>query len=75
MREVPDALQVPTAINQVTSTDFMHDQLGDGRAIRLLNVIDDGNREVLGIEVDLSLPSSRVIRVLKQFMARCGNPT
>lgn len=35
--------------------DFMADRLGDGRAFRLLNVLDDFNREGLGIEVDFSL--------------------
>ena len=28
---------------------FMADRLGDGRAFRLLNVLDDFNREGLGI--------------------------
>ena len=37
-------------INQVWSMDFMHDQLNDGRSFRLLNVIDDFNREALGIK-------------------------
>jgi len=55
---------VPDAVNRVWSMDFMHDQLEDGRSFRLLNVIDDFNREALGIEVDFSLPSERVIRVL-----------
>ena len=41
VREKPEPLTVPTAINQVWSMDFMHDQLGDGRCFRLLNVIDD----------------------------------
>jgi putative transposase len=27
--------------------DFMHDQLEDGRTFRLLNVIDDFNREAI----------------------------
>ena len=36
------------------SMDFMADRLGDGRAFRLLNVLDDFNREGLGIEVDFS---------------------
>ena len=38
----------------------MHVVLSDGRAYRLFNVIDDFNREGLGIEVDLSLPAARV---------------
>lgn len=54
--------------------DFMHEQLEDGRCIRLLNAIDDFNREALGIEVDFSLPSHRMIRVLTQIMAWRGEP-
>ena len=43
--------------------DWMHDQLTDGRCFRLLNVLDDFNRQGLGIiEVDLSLPTTCVIR-------------
>jgi putative transposase len=57
IREKPETLSVPTAINQVWSMGFMHDQLSDGRSIRLFNVIDDFNREGLEIEVDFSLPS------------------
>ena len=52
----------------------MHDQLVDGRSIRTLNVIDDFNREALGIEVDFSLPSERVIRTLEQHMEWRGKP-
>ena len=54
--------------------DFMHDQLQDGRSFRLLNVIDDFNREALGIEADFSLPSQRVIRALKQIIDWRGKP-
>ncbi|VTN33344.1 integrase catalytic subunit [Klebsiella pneumoniae] len=48
--------------------DFMHDQLSDGRSVRLLNIIDDFNREALAIEVDFSLPASRVVRTLEQLI-------
>jgi putative transposase len=56
------------------SVDFMHDQLSDGRSVRLFNVLDDFNREGLDIEVDLSLPSARVIRSLKQIIQWRGKP-
>ena len=52
--DVPDALAVPERPNVTWSMDFMADRLEDGRAFRLLNVLDDFNREGLGIEVDFS---------------------
>lgn len=60
VRELPQPLSVPAAINEVWSMDFMHDALTDGRNFRLFNVLDDFNRQGLGIEVDFSLPSLRV---------------
>ncbi len=72
VREKPEALTVPQAINQVSTMDFMHDQLEDGRTFRLLNVIDDFNREAIGMEVDFSLPLERVIRELKQIISSRG---
>ena len=73
-REKPEALSVPEEINQVWSMDFMHDQLEKGRCFRLLNVIDDFNREALGIEIDFSLSSLRVIRALEQIISWRGKP-
>ena len=49
-------------------------QLSDGRSFRLLNVINDFNREALGIEIDFSLPSERVIRSLNQIIEWRGKP-
>ena len=57
MREKLSPLKAPEIGNEVWSIDFMHDELGDGRSIRLPNVTDDFNPEALGIEVDFSLPS------------------
>ena len=44
----------------------MSDALMCGRHFRTFNVIDDLNREALAIEIDLSLPAPRVIRVLER---------
>jgi putative transposase len=73
-RDKPDALAVPDAPNHTWSMDFMADQLADGRSIRALNVLDDFNREGLGIEVDFSLPAERVIRSLNWIIEWRGKP-
>ena len=73
-RDKPQALAVPQRINEVWSMDFMHDALSDGRSFRTFNVIDDFNREGLGIEVDLSLPAARIIRVLERIIEWRGRP-
>ena len=74
VREKPEALTVPQALNQVWSMDFMHDQLSDGQCIRLFNLIDDFNRESLAIDVDFSLPALRVIHSLEQVIQWRGIP-
>lgn len=68
------ALFQPQQPNQVWSMDFMSDSLWDGRSYRLLNIIDDYNREMLCIEADTSLPSLRIIRVLEQLAQERGLP-
>lgn len=74
-RDKPDALSVPIAKNQVWSMDFMSDALADGRTLRTLNIIDDYNREALAIDVDLSMPSQRVIRSLERVIEWRGKPS
>ena len=73
-RDYPGELDVPIAPNQVWSMDFMSDQLVHGKTFRTFNVMDDYNREGLGIEVDISLPSARVIRALEQIIEWRGKP-
>ena len=73
-REKPDELVVPEQPNEVWSMDFMADRLGDGRQFRLLKILDDFNREGLGIEVDFSLPAERVVRALNQIIEWRGAP-
>lgn len=71
---IKQALFQPEAMNQVWSIDYMSDSLWDGRKFRLLNVIDDFNREILAMEADLSLPTLRVIRVLEYLKEFRGLP-
>lgn len=70
----PKPLAQPEAANVSWSLDFMSDSLITGRAFRTLNIIDDFNREGLWIEVDTSLPSERVIRVLEMIALWRGYP-
>ncbi len=53
----------------------MRDTLYDGRVFRTLNVLDQGTRECLAVEVGFSLPSRRVIALLDALVALHGAPT
>lgn len=68
------ALTVPVRADRVWSADFMSDALYQGTRFRTFNVIDDFNREALAIEIDTSLRTPRVIRVLERLGAERGYP-
>lgn len=63
---IKQPLNAPPKADHMWSMDFMHDTLYHGKRFRTLNLLDEGVREVLAIEVDSSLPAERVIRVLNQ---------
>jgi putative transposase len=67
-------LERVSELNVSWSMDFMSDALTTGRKFRVLNIVDDFNREVLAIEIDTSLPAQRVVRVLEQVVAWRGKP-
>ena len=73
-QRIKQPLTLPDGTNKTWSMDFMSDSLVDGRRFRLLNIIDDYNRESLWIEVDTSLPALRVIRVLERLLELRGKP-
>jgi len=73
-RDKPDALAVPEAPSITWLMDFMADRLGDWGTFRLLNVLDDFNREGLGIEIDFSLLAERVIRSFDRIIEWRGKP-
>jgi putative transposase len=70
----PEPLAVPEEMNQRWSADFMSDALWCGRRFRTFNVVDDFNREGLGIDIDMNLPALRVKRFLDQIAAWRGYP-
>lgn len=64
----------PLYPNVTWSMDFMSDALEDGRKTRVLNVIDDFNRECLRIEIGVSICSERVTRILDWIIELRGKP-
>jgi putative transposase len=68
-------LEAPPVLNRTWALDFMEDSLYGGRRFRVLNVIDEGNREALAIEIGTSIPSARVIRLLEDLVDLHGRPS
>jgi putative transposase len=77
-RRVPARVKQPLIntqrMNQTWSMDFMHDTTESGRKVKVLNVIDDFNREALAIDVDYSIPAEGVKSVLMDIIERRGKP-
>ena len=70
----PEPLTVPNSLGHTWSMDFMSDKLHNNSRFRTFNVIDDYNRELLGIDIGTSIPSLRVIRYLDQLAQCHGYP-
>jgi putative transposase len=64
----------PRYKNHVWSYDFVHDRTYNGKAIRMLTVIDEHTRECLAIEADRKLNSQNVMDVLSQLFIEHGTP-
>ncbi len=64
----------PEYPNHVWSYDFVQDRTHDGRAYRMLNIIDEFTREALMIRVDRKLSSVDVIDALTDLFLLRGPP-
>lgn len=67
-------LEVPSAVNQRWSMDFVSDQLSHGRRFRVLNVVDDFSREMVGQLVSVSITGYQVARFLDQIFEERSKP-
>jgi putative transposase len=54
--------------------DFMRDSLANGRAIKVLSVVDEYTRKCFRIEVDTSINGVRVVRTLGEIGQIAGLP-
>ena len=64
----------PAYCNHVWSYDFVADRTADGRAIRLLVIVDEHTRECLSIDVARKLTSEDVLERLSDLFVRRGVP-
>lgn len=71
---VRQPLQRPQGPGQSWSIDFVSDALICGRRFRVLNVIDDFNREAVAMSAAMSITSSRLIRMLEMAIWEYGKP-
>ena len=64
----------PVCSNDVWAMDFVHDQLYDGRKIRILTVIDTFTRYVPAIEVRQRFTGADVVATLETVCRQTGYP-
>lgn len=63
------------AVNEQWALDIVQDALATGRKIRVLSVLDVFTREALALEIDTSLPGSRVVRILDRLRGERSLPS
>ena len=60
-------LALPSRPGERWSIDFIHDQLANGRRIRILNIVDDYSRRCVGQLVDTSISGLRMTRFFDEL--------
>lgn len=71
---IREQLIQPGAVNQTWSIDFMSDALVNGRRFRVLNVMDDYNREALINEAHYSIPAQKLVLSLQRLLSERSKP-
>jgi putative transposase len=60
--------------NHVWAFDFQFDQTADGRALKLLNIVDEFTREALVMLVERSIDADTVVAMLERLVAEHSAP-
>lgn len=68
-------MEAAECVNQRWSMDFVSDQLSNHRRFRVLNIVDDFSREIVGQLTEFSISGQRVARFLNQMMETRGKPS
>lgn len=72
---VKEPLVIPATLNETWSMDFMCDTLENGKRFRILNVIDDYNREALIVKPQVIFPGEFVVNALEDLVFYRGKPS
>ena len=64
----------PIRPNVVWAADFQFDQTGDGRQLKLLNIIDEHTRQALAMDVARNIDADHVCATLDRIAAVRGYP-
>ena len=64
----------PEHKNHVWSYDFVHERTHDGRALKILTLIDEHTRECMALRVERQLCSEEVLEVLGELFVQRGAP-
>ena len=67
-------MEVPLNVNERWSMDFVSDQLSNGRRFRVLNIVDDYSREMVGQLASVSITGNQVARFLDALEEVRGLP-
>jgi putative transposase len=67
-------MEMPNQVNQRWSMDFVADQVSNGRRFRVLNVVDDYNRQMIGQLVSIFISGSQVARFLDDMIPERQRP-
>lgn len=73
-KRVREPLEAPLEPNKTWSMDFVSDKMESGRTFRVLNILDDSNREAIAQEISMSMPAERVISIMEKVIFINGKP-